>query len=128
MIRQWFRWLTMQEAALVSWASAGGLTALYAYVHHLGALTDAKAAVILSALATIWTALSHDPPELALLTGALTTVTAAIGVSFHPSAHLVALIAAIGGVVVGFLHRHAFPPVRPQTHPRKSVPPPFQAG
>lgn len=110
----WLRRFIAGEPALIAWLGSGGLVSLLGFVFHLSHAQMGAAVVILSGVATIWTAAWAHPPEFALATGALTTIAAAMGTfGFHPPAHVVALAGALLSVVIAALHRQNLSPWLP---------------
>lgn len=100
------RKLLAYEPAALAWSVNGGLALLLAFVFHATKTEQAAATTILTAAAAAVTAWKAVPAKVSVVLGALTTaVTAAGAFGFHPSAQLLATLAAAGSAVLPWVMR-----------------------
>lgn len=114
-LANWAKGLLVYEPAVLAWATGGGLAALLGWVLHFGRTQQAAAAVILTALAAIVTALLAHPPRVSVITGALATIGAAVGAfGYHPTAHAIATAQLAASLLLALL-------LRPNLTPRARI-------
>ena len=104
----WLRLKTLlaYEPAVASWAGAGGLSLLLAYLFHLTSTEEAAVTTVAAAAATVYTAVRARPSDVPAIIGALTTIGgAAAAFGFHPPAHVTAAAAALVSTVLPVLLR-----------------------
>lgn len=102
----YLRNLLRYEPAVIAWAANGGLALVLAYAFHITRTQEAAVTTITTALASVFTAWKAGPSNAPVILGALTTaVTAAGAFGFHPSAQLLATLAAAGSAVLPWIMR-----------------------
>lgn len=109
----WLRLKTLlaYEPAVASWASAGGLALLLAYLFHLTSTEEAAVTTIAAALATVYTAVRARPSDVPAIIGALTTLTgAATAFGFHPPPHVTGAVAALVALMLSVMLRSNLTP------------------
>jgi hypothetical protein len=95
-------WLA-ENPAITAWFFNGGAALFVAYALGLDHIEEAAIATIISAAATVYTAVRARPVAIPLLIGALVTgITAAGAFGFQPSAKLIGLLVALGSLVPAF--------------------------
>lgn len=95
-------WLAFNPS-VTAWFFNGGAALFVAYALGLSHVQEAAVATIISALATIYTAVRARPVGIPLLLGALATgITAAGAFGLHPSAKVLGLLVALGSLAPAF--------------------------
>ena len=120
----WLRLRTLlaYEPAVASWATAGGLALLLAYLFHLTSTEEAAVTTIAAAAATIYTAVRARPSDVPAIIGALVTIAgAAAAFGFHPPAHVIASAAAVAAAVLPILLRGNLTPAAEISRQNKAI-------